>query len=124
MRFLKRWLPLILWAAMILSASNDRFSATNSRSFLERLLGRDVPDIVNIVIRKAAHVGVYGVLGALAWRADRRVAVALMISLGVALADEINQAMTVTRTGSVWDVILDMLGAVGAVGVLTRLSRT
>lgn len=121
MRFLKYWLPVIVWAAIILAASNDRFSATNSRSWLERLLGRDVPHAVNVAFRKAGHVAVYGVLGALAWRADRRVAVAMGISLAVAVMDEGNQAMTVTRSGSVLDVLLDGVGAGMAVAGLRRL---
>ena len=120
MRFLKYWLPVIVWAAIILSASNDRFSATNSRTWLERLLGRDVPHAVNVAFRKVGHVAVYGVLGALAWRADRRVAVAMGISLAVAMMDEGNQAMTVTRSGSVLDVLLDGVGAGAAVIGLRR----
>lgn len=111
MRFLKYWLPVIVWAGVILSASNDRFSSANSQSWLERLLGRDVPEIANIAVRKAGHLAAYGLLGALAARADRRMVVALGIAFVVAVIDETNQAMTITRSGSPWDVLLDLFGA-------------
>jgi VanZ family protein len=111
MRLVKLWLPVIVWAAVILSASNDAFSSTHSQGWLATLLGRPIPHIVNVVARKLGHLVAYGILGALAWRADRRVLVALWITLLVAATDEWQQSMTATRTGSPWDVLLDLGGA-------------
>jgi VanZ family protein len=111
MRFLKTWLPVIVWAAVILSASNDAFSSSHSQGWLATLLGRNVPHVVNVAVRKLGHLVAYGILGALAWRADRRVLVALGITLLVAATDEWQQSMTVSRTGTPWDVLLDLGGA-------------
>jgi VanZ family protein len=111
MSFLKRWLPVVLWAALILSASNDSFSSDQTGGLLARLFGREVPPAVNIAIRKLGHLVAYGILGMLAFRAARRNAYALGIVLLVAMADEYSQGLTRSRTGSPWDVLLDMTGA-------------
>jgi VanZ family protein len=115
MRLVRLWLPVILWAAVILSASNDSFSVNHSGGWLRRIFGRDLPYPVHVAIRKTAHLLEYAILGALAWRTDRRVAVALAIAALVAITDETRQSFTASRTGSPWDVGLDVLGA--AVGV-------
>lgn len=113
MRLLFLWLPVVLWAAIILSAANDQFSDKKTEGWLDRLFGRVRPEI-NALMRKSAHVVEYAVLSLLAWRARRTWLVPLAICLAVAVADESLQAMTVTRTGSPADVALDMCGAVGA----------
>ena len=120
MRVLKLWLPVVLWAAVILSAANDQFSAGNTEGWFERIFGRDLPYAAHVAIRKMAHLVEYGILGALAWRADRRAAVAIGIAVLVAIADESIQASTLTRTGSPWDVALDAAGAAIAVYGLRR----
>lgn len=113
MRFLSAWLPVVLWAAIILSAANDQFSDKKTEGWLDRLFGRVRPE-VNALMRKSAHIAEYAVLSLLSWRARRRLAVPLLICLAVASADETLQAMTATRTGTPADVALDMCGAVGA----------
>jgi VanZ family protein len=113
MPFLKSWLPVVLWACLILSAANDRFSDRRTEGALDRIFGR-VPPEVNVVVRKSAHVAEYAILALLSWRARRTLVTPLLICLLVSSADETLQAMTVTRTGSVNDVVLDMSGAVAA----------
>jgi VanZ family protein len=113
MRFLSLWLPVVLWAALILSAANDQFSDKKTEGWLDRLFGRVRPE-VNALMRKSAHVGEYAVLSLLAWRARRTWIAPIAVCLAVACADESLQAVTVTRTGSPADVALDMCGAVGA----------
>jgi VanZ family protein len=121
MRLLKLWLPVVLWAAVILSAANDQFSAEHTQGWFERLFGRELPYAAHVAVRKMAHLLEYGILGALAWRADRRAFVAIAIAVLVAIADESIQASTVTRTGSPWDVALDGVGATLAVFAARRL---
>ncbi|HVG25703.1 MAG TPA: VanZ family protein [Thermoanaerobaculia bacterium] len=117
MRLLSSWLPVVLWAAIILSAANDRFSDKQTEGWLERHFGR-LPPEVNTLMRKGAHVGEYAILSLLAWRARRTLATPLLVCLLVASADETLQAMTPTRTGTPKDVMLDMCGAVGALIVV------
>lgn len=126
LRFLKAWLPVILWAALILSFANDEFSDANTRGWLDWMLD-DPPKIVNTIARKAGHIIGYAILGLLAWRARRSLFVALFIAFAVAIADESMQAMTLAREGSPFDVILDTCGALLALlclpAVRRRLSR-
>ena len=116
MRLLKLWLPVIVWTVVILWASNDTFSSSQSRGWLSLLVGQEVAEGVNIAIRKLGHVVAYGILGALTWRADRRVAIGMVVVLAVAVTDEWRQSLTLSRTGTPWDVLLDLVG--GWVGIV------
>jgi VanZ family protein len=121
MRFVRTWLPVIVWAAVILSASTDSFSSDESRGWLAPVLGSDLASALNIVFRKAGHVVSYAILGILARRADRRLAVAIGIAALVAITDETRQSMTLLRTGTPWDVMLDVLSAWLGILVMTRM---
>jgi VanZ family protein len=117
------WLPVILWAAIILSAANDSFSSDESRGWLATIFGREMPYIVNFAVRKGGHLVAYGLLGMLAWRAEKRIAVAMFVALLVAVTDEYRQGLTATRTGSPWDVLLDLCGAALAVWTLDAVKK-
>ena len=122
------WVPAALWAAVVLAASSDRFSSQHSGEWIGeivfRLIRHPLPqpqaDTLNFLIRKAAHLTEYGILGALCFRAVRGnrlgwrarwawTAVALAAS--VAVADEWHQFFVPSRTSSGWDVLLDAAGA-------------
>jgi len=120
MRFARAWLPVILWSAVILMASTDSFSSNESRGWLASVFGPELADALNITVRKLGHVVAYGVLGVLAWRADRRLVVAICIALIVAVTDETRQSMTLLRTGSPWDVLLDVTAAWLGIMLLIR----
>ena len=111
MRFVKSWLPVIVWAAVILSASTDSFSSSHSYGWLAAILGPELAIALNITVRKLGHVIAYAILGILGWRVDRRMAVAIAVAVIVAVTDETRQSMTLTRTGSPWDVLLDVTSA-------------
>ncbi len=121
MRSLRQWLPVILWAALILSASNDNFSAAQSGGWIRTIVGQDLPWTLNVIVRKAAHMFEYGVLAFLAWRAHRTIVVPLTIVFAVASIDEWMQSYTVTRTGTPWDVMLDVCAALIVVALATRV---
>lgn len=111
MRTLSAWAPVVLWAALILSAANDRFSDAQTGGWLERLFGR-VPPEVNVILRKGAHVAEYAVLALLAWRARRTIPTPLLIAFAVACTDETLQTLSVARTGTAVDIVWDMTGAI------------
>ena len=121
MRFARTWLPVIVWSVVILSASTDHFSSNESRGWLSSIIGPVLASALNIFLRKLGHVVGYGILGILARRADRRVLLAIGIALLVAIVDETRQSMTLTRTGSPWDVLLDGLSAWLGILVTTRM---
>ena len=125
LRVLQLWLPVVFWAAIILSAANDEFSNAKTQGWLARFFG-DLPPVVNHALRKGGHIAAYGILGLLAWRAHRTLLVPLLIAFGVAAADETMQSLTITREGSPFDVLLDTCGALLALicvpAVRARLS--
>jgi ABC-type transport system involved in cytochrome c biogenesis permease component len=124
MRFLKQWLPVVLWTAVIFLAANDRFSADSTGGTMSRLFGFEVPYAVNVVVRKAAHLVEYAILSALIWRADKRRNAVLGIALCVAIVDETLQGLTtMARSGSPVDVFVDMVGAWFAFRILDGRQR-
>jgi VanZ family protein len=125
-----RWLLVVVWASGILLASSDLFSAEHSGGLLETLLGRlltpAVFDTVHFLLRKAAHLLAYGILGALGFNAVRGesrqwrlrwAGYALLIVLAVAGVDEWHQSHIPSRTGTPIDVGIDLMGAAIAVAL-------
>ena len=132
MQVLKRWLPVVLWSAVILSTSNDYFSATHTQSWLH------APEMINIALRKLAHLTGYGILGALAWSAATPVAAltrearaatgvaalqTYFVVILVASIDEWHQSLFPSRGASPWDVLLDVVGATIAIGIMIRVQQ-
>jgi len=113
---IRSWIPVVLWAALILIAATDSFSAAQTGHWLDFLFGGHAPEVANFIVRKLAHVVEYAILGTLAWRASGRASVALLIALVVAGTDEYRQSLSPHRTGTGWDVALDLFGA--AIGVM------
>jgi VanZ family protein len=127
-RFLTYWLPPLAWAAMILAASSDVFSASHTGGWIEILiswLGRSLSppalDLLNQILRKLGHVTAYGILSALSFRALRgerlrwnpRWAIgAIVLTALVASVDEYHQSFIPSRTGTWHDVVLDTAAAI------------
>jgi VanZ family protein len=128
--FLKYWLPLLIWLAVMFVGSTDLFSAEHTSRFIVPFLlwlkpGMSPLTIRSIMfgIRKCAHVCEYAVLALLLWRALRgartlRMKGAILFGLVVlgcaafAASDEFHQSFVKSRTPSVRDVFLDISGAV------------
>lgn len=122
------WLPPILWAAVIFTASSALFSADHTGLVLETILtaivGHPLPapqfDAIHFAVRKAGHLTEYAIFGALLFRAVRggrrgwnvRWAVAaIVIAACYAVTDEWHQSFVPLRTPSAWDVLIDTVGA-------------
>ncbi len=136
--FLRYWLPLIVWMALIFSASADAQSTEHTSRFLEPFLRWLKPDIspraieaARWCVRKAAHVTEFGLLTWLLWRALRKpkrndprpwswkpALLALSIVVLYAATDEYHQRFVPNRTGSIKDVFIDTTGAVLAIAIL------
>ena len=125
------WLPAVAWMAMVLGASTDTFSAKNTGEILHAVLawifGRmDAATfgLVHFLVRKSAHFTEYAILSALWFRALRvhltslwRVRwalIGLIVSLLVAILDEVHQSFVPSRTRDARDVLLDFCGALFA----------
>lgn len=114
---LSAWAPVVGWAALIfiLSAQPDL---------------RFVPDAgLDFVVRKLGHMGVFGILALLLWRAlagttgwRRPWAWAFALAVLYAASDELHQGLVAGRNPSAVDVGIDAFGALVAI-VAVRLER-
>jgi len=129
--------PLILWIAAIFFMSSDQGSmpATSRiiRPLLEFLFSASPEESLqfyHFLIRKSAHFTAYAILALLAIRAFRRsdkriggAILSLVLVLIVACLDEINQSFNSNRSGSIYDVLLDLVGGIFAISVVLILTR-
>ena len=125
--FIRYWLPVFAWSALILLTSSDLFSAHHSGDLIAAILGRFLSasqiETLNVVLRKTLHLTGYGILGALGFRAargDKRTfalhwaVIGVAIAVSVASIDEWHQTLIPSRGGSFADVLLDAAGATTA----------
>jgi|RhiMetdeSRZDD1v2_1073273.scaffolds.fasta_scaffold783513_2 VanZ like protein len=101
-RRLSHWLPVVAWAALIFALSSVP-SLSSGLGFWD------------LVLRKAAHVTEYAILGALLFRALERELPAFAIGLAYAVTDEIHQHFVHGRHASPVDVLIDAAGI--AIGI-------
>lgn len=130
-------LPVVCWLGVIALASTDLASQARGDTWLWRFLGifsggaddAAPADLSTLswAVRKAAHLGVYAILGILSARALTRLhprfretggtarfwpmAVwVLPFGAVVAALDELHQSLLASRTGSLSDAALDVVG--------------
>jgi len=103
------WLPVVVWAAVIFAFSSVPDLGTG-------LGGWD------LLLRKAAHIVEFGVLGALFARAIGRPGLAVALGTLYAVSDELHQSFVPGREGSAVGMGIDTIGVLGGV-VLWQLAR-
>jgi VanZ family protein len=96
-RVLSVWLPVVVWAGVIFAFSSVPHLSTGLGTW-------------DTILRKAAHIAEYAVLGALLYRAFRREAPALAAGIAYAASDELHQHFVRGRHASPVDVAIDALG--------------
>lgn len=126
-----RYAPLVLWIGFIFFASTGAMSASNTSRIIAPLFRWLFPDItesqllfVHFIVRKTAHFTEYAILALLAARAfipsthrflhRRWFIAALALVATVALLDEYNQSFLLSRTGTIWDSLIDLAGGATA----------
>jgi VanZ family protein len=145
-RFVKYWLPLLLWLGVIFVGSTNLMSAEHTSRFIVPFLRWLKPDIspgtlasIHFIVRKSAHLGEYAVLALLLLRAAifitslKRSLATLYGSvwiacLVVATTDEFHQAFVASRGALATDILIDSGGAIlglliGAIFGTTRSIR-
>ena len=140
--FLKYWLTVLIWMAVIFAASSDAHSFEHSSRILAPLLRWLFPQIseetVHLVVflaRKCAHLAEYAVLALLVWRALNqsknnltpwswpKVGGTLLIVFLYAASDEFHQIFVPTRTPAIHDVVIDTIGGAAALLALWLVGR-
>jgi len=139
---LSYWVLVVVWMAVIFSASSDRMSFQHSSRIIGPIVHWLWPSLSeagvhNIVmgVRKGAHLTEYAILALLVWRALRateklrepesesgagdsggwpwrRAAQSVVIVLLYASSDEFHQLFVPSRQASILDVLLDTTGGV------------
>ena len=133
---IRYWLPVLVWMAVIFSASGDQLSFQHSSRiigpFVRWLLPHLSDEVIHaivVIVRKCAHLTEYAVLALLLWRALRKppgpdaphwrwseAGLALTLVALYAASDEYHQTFVPSRQGCVSDVLLDTAG--GALALL------
>lgn len=130
-----RYGPLAAWLGFIWVASTGEFSAGNTSLIVRPLVLWIYPNAteaelasIHFLTRKAAHFCEYAVLAFLARRAFitsgsewvRRHWFQLGLALVVvnSLLDELHQAFVPSRTGSIYDSAIDVLGGLTVLAIL------
>jgi VanZ family protein len=139
-RFVKLWMPVILWIALIFVGSTDILSSEHTSRFLIPFLRWLDPQIsmatlvtAQIIIRKLGHLTEYAILAALLWRALRSETawkwkmpiVSGVVWAGCAIfaaSDEFHQSFVPSRTSSAHDVIIDICGALIGLTICVALA--
>lgn len=128
-RFIKYWLPVVLWMALTFSASTSLGREQYTSRIIRPILLWLCPHIsertiqkVHFAVRKAAHFTEYCFLALLLWRLvhfDPAFAAcrswdflaALLLAALYAASDELHQGFVPGRDSSLRDVLLDTCGA-------------
>jgi VanZ family protein len=129
-RLCKYWLPLIIWMAVIFSASTSLGAPGHTSHFFRPILHWLFPsiteeqfDIIHHAVRKTAHFVEYAVLGVLvmrivqfdpafaAYSPRRKFCFAILCCMLYASTDEFHQKFVATRQPAVQDVLIDTCGA-------------
>jgi len=135
-----RYAPLILWAGVIFFLSSGQGSMTETSRFIRPLIAFFFPSappdtflLVHAFIRKAAHFVEYAVLAFFAARALSNSSInvlrnywalfSFVLIVLVAAVDESNQSFNAARTGSIWDVFLDISGGLTIIVIYQLLKR-
>ncbi len=127
-----RYAPVLLWIGVIFFLSSGYGSMSETSGFIRPFLQFFFPSapeatlqIYHGYIRKAAHFVEYAILAFLALRAlsrssfenlrKLRYILPLFLVSAIAVIDELNQAFDPSRTGSAWDILLDIAGGAAMV---------
>jgi VanZ family protein len=136
--FLKYWLSVLLWLALIFSASADAKSFQHTSTLFEPLLRWLFPQMpqsqieaIHYAFRKCGHLTEFAILALLCWRAIHQpvrkvfrpwrwdeAGLALALVFLCAAGDEIHQVFVPSRTAQISDVCIDTAGGAVALGLL------
>jgi VanZ family protein len=119
-RLLGRWLPALLWAALIYVASDQ------SR------LPQAPNHLLDVLLKKSGHFAAYALLAMLVLQAlggpsggrtRRRFVLTWLLAVLYAITDEIHQSYVPGRTAAALDVVIDGAGALLGLSLRAALRR-
>jgi VanZ family protein len=134
------WFFVATWAAVVWALGGDAFSLAETSKVMSPMIEWIFGDIdgrtkwkIFLTVRKSAHFVEYAILALLTFRAALLSAprnqfataawVALFLVATLASADEARQSFSNARSGSPYDVLIDLTGGVVAVIGLLLITR-
>ncbi|MEK3888137.1 VanZ family protein [Bacillus sp. FSL K6-3431] len=123
------WLAVaIIWCvAIYLAASSPSATGGNTGILIQQLfqLTDSQAVFVNVVFRKFVHLSAYGLLAILFYNGfeQKKLWLAWLLTTIYAITDEIHQAFLPDRTGAIFDVGLDSIGALLALFGLIYIKK-
>lgn len=135
---LKRYAPVLVWIGVIIFLSTGAGAASETSRFIGPLIDFFYPQadaatraMIHASVRKCAHFTEYGVFAALAARAflsSSKVflrkywhVLAVLAAAVLASFDETGQSFNSDRTGSIYDILLDISGGIAAIAFIAML---
>ena len=128
------WLPVFAWMGFLFPLTNDTLSLNSTSHFIVPILKWFLPNAsqatintLHILFRKSVHFGEYAFLAFLLFRAFRGrnkdwrlkwLLYAGIIAVSYGFLDEFLQTLIASRTGSIFDWIVDSAGALSTLGII------
>jgi len=103
------WLPIVFWCGLIFYLSSLPVPPPTGNFFFD------------IVLPNLAHLAEYALLFTLLWRASKSFPFSLFLAILYAFSDELHQSFVPTRTASINDILVDILGVLLAWLVIWKL---
>jgi len=132
--FIIFWLPVFAWMGFLFPLTNDTLSSNSTSYFIVPILKWFLPNAsqatintLHILFRKSVHFGEYAFLAFLLFRAFRGrnkdwrlkwLLYAGIIAVSYGFLDEFLQTLIASRTGSIFDWIVDSAGALSTLGII------
>lgn len=132
-RKILRWILLLLWMGFIfyMSTKSGKESTEQSDlvinilSYLGINLNKEFQNVASFFVRKMAHITEYFILFILAYRVakiyiniNKTKLITLLFVFIYATTDEIHQLFIPGREGMFRDVLIDIFGAIVAIGII------
>ena len=128
------WGLVVAWFALIYYfTESPLFTGEQTAQWIRRFLeyvgihtNRPVSDGLfswNFIVRKCAHMMVFGTFAFFAWKATASYRVAWLLTLFCAMFDEWHQSFQPKRTALFSDVIIDMIGATIVLWVVWKANK-
>lgn len=122
------WVLAISMCVIIYNfTASPESTGENTLSIIEKVTGlnSDGARVLNFIIRKLAHISVFGLLGIFLYNAlkKNKLAIAWFLTTLYAASDEFHQSLVPNRTASVTDVLLDSGGALLAILIIKKLLK-
>ena len=109
------WLPALAWSVLIFSLSSVPSLQVTSNQLLQE------------IVNDGGHFSFYGLLAIFTYYGARKTGlahsqqIAVIYSFVYGCLDELHQYFVPGRTTDIRDLILDLLGAIFALAIITRL---